>query len=96
MSSVEQEVELIEKLKKHCLDKLRENCTKTHWNDVTLKKLFEYLFSELSELMASCIVANNSSPAEVWREAGDVSNFASMIADNFEKLYNERNKVDER
>ena len=84
MSREIEELKLIERLKDNCLFKLRVNCNKDHWNKTELIVLCNYLLKEVTEIQQAII--DEESPESVWLEAGDIANFAAMIADTYEYI----------
>lgn len=62
--------------------KLEVHSDKGHWNTCTIEYLMKRLGEEFQELAEA--IDSGVTPDEVWAEAGDVANFAAMIADNYE------------
>ena len=87
MSREPEEITIIAELKKNCLEKLRANAKKTHWKKTPNKELLWLLKLEVAEL-EECIDENLID--NVWSEAGDVANFAAMIADNIKRAQPKR------
>lgn len=83
MRSIDQEQVLISELSKNCLNKLRVNCHKYHWYDVTFSNLLIFLKQEVTELEQAVI--DDLDEEEVWKEAADVANFAAMVADKYKQ-----------
>jgi len=81
MSRKEQEQHLVTVLSEMCLEKLKENRDKVHWNQVGFDWLFARLKDEMAELEEA--VRLQKPAIDVWKEAADVANFAAFIADNF-------------
>jgi hypothetical protein len=79
MSTEHEELYLIERLRAACLVKLRSNSHKKHWKTLSNQQLLRLLKKEVSEL-ETCI--NKGTESGAWYEAGNVANFAAMIADN--------------
>lgn len=65
-----------------CEEKLRENDYKNHWSGETLEYLHRRLYDEFGELKRA--MKANKSKADIMRECADISNFAMMIADNYD------------
>jgi len=83
MSNPNEERNIIEKLCMFCLNKLRINRYKKHWNDLEYIDLFTMLKNKVLKLKEA--INSKKTPEEVWKEAADVANFCAMIADNYEK-----------
>lgn len=83
MSREIEEIKLISELSSNCLVKLRNNSFKEHWIDTDIDMLIQCLRKEVIELEEA--ITEKKSIEDVWREAGDVANFAAMIADKYDK-----------
>jgi len=82
MSTQEQEQALISKLNIFCLEKLKNNRHKDHWYKTDLMLLTHLLLKEVVELQEA--ILREDDVTDVWCEAGDVANFAGMIASAYE------------
>ena len=89
MSTQFEEEKMIKKLSNSCIEKLKLNSHKNHWNTLSFSQLSDYLDKELYELNDAMF--SKKSPKEVWSEIGDACNFLAMIGENYEKQYNDQN-----
>ena len=83
-STGSEERALVQRLGQAQREKLRLNRHRTHWrewgrNDWYLRRMFD----EMMELWEA--VRAGASAEAVWKEAGDIANFAAMIADRHEQ-----------
>lgn len=62
------------------MSKLVENVHKGSWKDKTIPFLLERIKQEVQELEDAIELGNHD---EIFREAGDIANFAMFIADKF-------------
>lgn len=73
----------VAKLGEYQVAKLEANKHKGRWEDLQPLDAFKLLLKEGAELLEAVI--NGYSTEEVWKEAADVSNFAMMLAENYQK-----------
>lgn len=73
----------VAKLSQFQNQKLEKNAHKGRWEDVEPIAAFKRLIDEASELLEAVI--NGYSVKDVWEEAADVSNFALIMAESYER-----------
>ncbi len=75
------EVDLCDKMRAVMRYKLEQHREKGHWKSRSLDYLRARLVDEMHELFEA--MEAGAPPEQVWKEAGDVGNFAAMLADNY-------------
>lgn len=78
ISDIGDETQLADGIRAAMLRKLEKNRGKLHWNYTTDEYLIARLYQEVAELEGA--VARDSA-SDTWDEAGDIANFAAMLAD---------------